>query len=91
MKYRFKIDCPMGKKGVEAPMDSYGHVSHWIGLNTCPPGLYPDLFEPIPEEDPLTKVRNWLEHIWKTRTYEDLEDLSKQLLAAGLRPEDLSK
>lgn len=89
-RYRFKIDTPWGKKGKESyffyeKLSMGKRESLMINHEE-----YPDFFEPIPEpkvEDPVEKVKTWLNT--RCSCYANHPNLVEELLAAGLRPEDL--
>jgi len=88
MKYRFRIDTPFGKRGTiidDGSMSSF-KIAGFQSLSD-----FPDLFEPIPEADPVEKVAKWLRAVFDRKTGYGLfsSDCAKDLIAAGLDPERL--
>ena len=89
MKYRFKLDTPWGKKGELAPeRDTFGWRVREINAED-----FPDLFEPVPEEDPKERVAKWLLSFVTGMQYLTLSsfvsEIANKLVDAGLDPEKL--
>lgn len=85
-KYIFKIDTPWGKKGDKAPSTSCFHFTpDFFGEDRFEPSDFPEIFEE--KESDEERVEDWL----KKNYGKTWDNISKKLLAAGLRVDDLEK
>mgnify|MGYP001591576147 CR=1 FL=1 len=93
-RYKFRIDTPWGKKGEIAmhPTYSFGESNEYAPVSM---EHFPDLFEIIPEPDPVEKVANFLaekDREWHSeQRHWNYENLARLLIDAGLDPEKLCK